>query len=147
MSRIRGRDTKMEVLLRKELWKRGFRYRKHPKDVPGRPDIVLPKYRAAIFFNGCFWHGHDCPLFRMPGTRRDFWEAKISRNRERDAEVRRQLEAEGWRWCVVWECALRGMAKRPLDTVIDELGQWVKGSEPSCEIAGQGHRDDAEART
>ena len=126
----------MEVLLRRELWKRGFRYRKHPKDVPGRPDIVLPRYRAAIFFNGCFWHGHGCDLFRMPGTRREFWSTKIARNRERDREVREELSALGWRWCDVWECALRGRTRRPVGEIVDLLAGWIRSSSPYCEISG-----------
>lgn len=141
MRRIRGRDTKWEVLLRREIWKRGFRYRKHPKNVPGRPDIVLPKYRAVIFVNGCFWHGHGCHLFKMPDTRRDFWAAKIAANRRRDAEVRRQLEAAGWRWCTVWECALRGPRRLPVGEVVDRLVRWIEGTSPSCGIAGEGTDD------
>lgn len=137
----------MEVLLRTELWKRGFRYRKHPKNVPGRPDIALPKYRAAVFVNGCFWHGHGCHLFKMPDTRREFWAAKIAANRRRDLEVRRQLEAAGWRWCTVWECALRGPGRRTPGQVVDTLAQWIEGTAPSCEIAGKGTGGGASPRT
>ena len=87
MSGIRGRDTKPEKLIRSALHRLGFRFRLQSKKIPGRPDLVLPKFRAAVFVHGCFWHGHDCPLFRLPGTRRAFWDAKIKRNRERDTEV------------------------------------------------------------
>ncbi len=87
MAGIRGRNTKPEIFIRKALHARGFRYRLHPRAVPGVPDFTLPRWRAAVFVHGCFWHGHDCPLFRLPGTRPDFWLAKIERNRARDAEV------------------------------------------------------------
>ena len=91
MAGIRSTNTRPELAIRKALHAAGFRYRLHPRDVPGKPDMAFARYRAAVFVNGCFWHGHDCPLFRLPDTRRDFWTAKIERNRQRDAEVRQQL--------------------------------------------------------
>ena len=105
MSRIRGKDTKPELMLRHGLHARGLRYRLHRKDLPGRPDMVFPRYRAAILVHGCFWHGHDCPLFKLPATRREFWAAKIEGNQARDARDIAGLAAAGWRVLVVWECA------------------------------------------
>ena len=110
MGRIRGKNTKPEVMLREALYAAGLRYRLHAATIPGRPDIVFPSRRAVVFVNGCFWHGHDCPLFKWPGSNRAFWEAKITANRDRDARVRCQLAAAGWRVAVVWECAVRKAA-------------------------------------
>lgn len=103
MSGIRGKNTKIEVLVRKGLFARGFRYRINDKKLPGKPDIVLSKYKAVIFTHGCFWHGHDCHLFKWPSTRPEWWRSKIDGNRERDNQVRRLLEEAGWRQCHVWE--------------------------------------------
>lgn len=136
MSGIRGKDTKPELLIRRGLHARGFRYRLHSPSLTGKPDMVLPKYRAAIFVHGCFWHGHNCHLFRMPGTRTDFWETKITRNRERDSEVRKSLRELGWRTLVVWECALKGTTRLDLGDVLDRISSWLRGSSGAMEIAG-----------
>jgi DNA mismatch endonuclease (patch repair protein) len=125
MSGIRGKNTKPELLIRKALHARGFRYRLHC-DLPGKPDICLPKHRAVIFVHGCFWHGHDCHLFKWPGTRPEFWRAKIERNRTVDAAAERALAQAGWRVAVVWECALKGRERRPLDEVSGELELWIR---------------------
>lgn len=127
MSRIRGKNTRPEMTVRRLLHAAGFRYRLHGAGLPGKPDLVLPKYRAVIFVHGCFWHGHDCPLFRWPKTRQDFWEKKIHRNMERDAEAGHQLEQLGWRVFTVWECALRGRGKLPADEVSTRLSGWLRG--------------------
>src|SRR4051812_25109158 len=111
MSRIRGRDTRPELLIRRGLHGRGFRFRLNARDLPGRPDIVFPKYRAALFVNGCFWHGHACPMFRLPATRPEFWLKKIEGNRARDAATATALTGATWRHFTVWECALRGSGK------------------------------------
>ena len=105
MSRIRGRDTKPELVVRRWLWHQGFRYRLYVKSLPGRPDIVMRKWRTVIFVNGCFWHGHDCQRQR-PTTNAEFWREKIVRNRERDARNQALLQAAGWHVIVVWECQL-----------------------------------------
>ena len=108
MSHIRSADTKPELKLRHALWRIGFRYRVNDKHLPGKPDIVLPKYRTVIFVHGCFWHGHkDCPNYSVPKSNTDFWKAKIQRNQQRDQEVWRQLEAKGWYVLIVWECELK----------------------------------------
>ena len=109
MSRIRGANTKPELKVRRLLHRCGYRFRLHRKDLPGRPDIVLPRHRAVIFVHGCFWHRHPdptCRRARMPRTRREFWEAKLQGNRERDVRDQRALAEAGWRVLVVWECEL-----------------------------------------
>lgn len=126
MRRIRGKDTKLEMLLRRGLHSRGLRYRLHPKNLSGKPDMVFPRYRAVIFVHGCFWHGHDCSLFKWPTTRADFWRKKIKGNRERDIRIVDQLIMAGWRVLVVWECALRGRYKRSLTDVLNEAECFVR---------------------
>ena len=107
MSHIHSRDTKPELKVRKWLGSHGYRYRLNVKSVPGRPDIVMRKYRTAIFVNGCFWHGHEgCNKFRLPQTNAVFWKNKINRNQERDRENYQMLQANGWQVIIVWECQL-----------------------------------------
>jgi DNA mismatch endonuclease (patch repair protein) len=118
MSRIRGRDTKPELLLRRGLHARGFRFRLHRRDLPGRPDLVFPGRRAVIFVHGCFWHGHDCPMCQLPATRADFWRKKIEGNRARDQAAASALAAAGWRVLIVWECAVRGPARKAPSSVL-----------------------------
>lgn len=141
MAGIRSANTRPERMIRSALHARGFRYRLHPRALPGRPDIVLPRYRAAIFVHGCFWHGHDCGLFRLPGTRPEFWAEKIRRNRQRDAAVMSELVATGWRVLTIWECAIRrrrGMVPEP---VIDEAVSWLRSGEGNLEIRGNNGAD------
>lgn len=108
MSNIHSSSTKPEVKLRKELWSKGFRYRKNDKRLPGSPDIVLPKHRTVIFIHGCFWHGHKgCKYYTIPKTNREFWVEKVERNQKRDEDVWRQLEAKSWSVIIVWECELK----------------------------------------
>ncbi|MFA7429561.1 MAG: very short patch repair endonuclease [Rhodospirillaceae bacterium] len=105
MSRIRGKDTKPELAVRRALWAAGLRYRLHDKRLPGRPDLVFAGRRTVVFVHGCFWHCHEgCVKFRIPKTRTDWWTAKLARNRARDTQVRAALEAAGWRVLVIWEC-------------------------------------------
>jgi DNA mismatch endonuclease (patch repair protein) len=108
MSRIKGKNTKPEVLVRKYLFYQGFRYRLYSKKLPGKPDIVLPKYGTVIFINGCFWHGHEgCPYFVIPKTRTDFWVNKININIQNDRTVSQLLKNMGWKVIIVWECELK----------------------------------------
>lgn len=108
MARVKGRDTGPERAVRRLLWAAGYRYRLQRADLPGRPDLVLPGRRAAVFVHGCFWHGHDCRRgARQPRANADYWIAKIARNRARDARVQAELVAAGWRPLVVWECELK----------------------------------------
>lgn len=108
MAAIHGKDTKPEMIVRRYLWSHGFRYRiNHPR-LPGKPDIVLRKYRTCIFVNGCFWHGHDgCKYYVVPKTNTDFWQNKINRNHERDIYVQHQLAKMGWHCMTIWECELK----------------------------------------
>ena len=108
MAAIHGRDTKPEMIVRKFLFSRGFRYRLNHPRLPGHPDLVLRKYRTVIFVNGCFWHSHDnCKYFRSPKTNIDFWSNKIGRNKERDKKEQCQLAAMGWHCITIWECQLK----------------------------------------
>lgn len=136
MSGIRGKDTKPEITVRKGLHARGFRYRLHDKTVAGKPDLILPRYRAAIFVHGCFWHQHGCHLFKMPSTRREFWKDKLAANRKRDANVRAALLNSGWRILTIWECALKGRTRLEFAEVIDVASTWITGQETEGEIAG-----------
>jgi DNA mismatch endonuclease (patch repair protein) len=126
MSRIRNKNTGPELLLRSGLHKRGLRFRLHRKDLPGCPDLVFPSFRAVVFVNGCFWHGHACPKFRIPSTRAEFWEAKISGNRARDARVLEELAVRGWRTRVIWECALKGPQRSSVEDVLDGVVEWLR---------------------
>lgn len=137
MSGIRGRDTKPEVALRSGLHRLGLRFTLRSK-LPGKPDLVLPKYRTVMFFHGCFWHGHNgCALFKLPATRTDFWRTKIEGNRARDEVVMATLMAGGWRIAVVRECAIRGRGKRSLEAVCAELAEWIRaGKESTVEVTG-----------
>lgn len=124
MSRIKGKDTKPEVMVRKYLFSQGFRYRKNDKRFPGTPDIVLPKYKTCIFVNGCFWHGHEkCRYFVIPKTNTEFWLNKINRNIERDNENFNTLEKTGWKVIVVWECQLK---KDKRETTLAKLVSVIK---------------------
>lgn len=132
MSGIRGRDTKPELLLRKALHHLGFRYRLHVKDLPGKPDIVLPRFHAVIFVHGCFWHGHNCRYFKWPSTRPEFWRNKVSTNSANDARSTGLLRASGWRVATVWECATRGKTTKVI-ALASEVGRWLLSDEPSGE--------------
>ncbi len=117
MSGIRGKDTAPELKVRRFLHANGFRFRLHRKDLPGRPDIVLPKYKACIFVNGCFWHRHkDCKLASEPKSREEFWNKKFSENVARDTKNYKALQASGWRVAVLWECGLR--KAEPMSTLL-----------------------------
>lgn len=137
MSRIRGRDTKPELLVRKGLHALGLRFRLHRRDLPGSPDIVLVRHRTAIFVHGCFWHGHSCSYFRMPMTRTNFWTKKISGNKRRDGAAMKALIGDGWRVVVVWECALRRTGRLPLERVCRSVEKFIlSGRNRKMTIAG-----------
>jgi len=128
MSHIRSVNTKPEVALRRALWRRGFRYRLNVKSLPGSPDIVLPKHRTVVFVHGCFWHGHNgCKEFTVPKTNTEFWVKKVARNQERDQEVWRKLEANGWSVVIVWECEL---VKAKFDGTVERVtGEIIENGE------------------
>lgn len=135
MSRIRGTNTKPELLVRKYLWHAGFRYRLHVAGLPGRPDLVLPKWNAVVFVHGCFWHRHTgCSYFRMPKTRTAFWKAKLTRNQDRDATAITMLKQDGWRVAVVWECALRADP----DEVGRRLVRWMRRTMVDVQLEAKG---------
>ncbi|WP_350016227.1 very short patch repair endonuclease [Rhodanobacter sp. IGA1.0] len=124
MSRIRGQNTKPELLVRKFLHQQGFRYRLHVKELPGRPDLVLPKYGTTVFVDGCFWHGHSCQGGRVPATNTSFWKDKISTNQDRDRRNRRALRRGGWRVIHIWECQLSTKVKR--DKALTRLASKIR---------------------
>ena len=149
MAAIRSKDTKPEMIVRKGLWRRGFRYRLNHKRLPGHPDLVLRKYRTCIFVNGCFWHGHlvdmqtldNSGCCKIPKTNRDFWVAKIRRNKERDKEEQRKLAEMGWHCITVWECELKpSKREETLDVGLNSLypepylasGSWSKNDSLSA---------------
>ena len=132
MAGIRGKDTQPELVLRRALHKRGFRYRLHVASLPGKPDLVFPKQHAVIQVNGCFWHCHECHLFKWPSSRVQFWRTKIIRNREKDAETSAALVHAGWRVLTVWECAFKGRTRRNEEDVIADIATWL--------VSGRGNK-------
>jgi DNA mismatch endonuclease (patch repair protein) len=137
MAAIRGRNTRPELTLRKALHARGYRYRLHVSGLPGKPDLVLPRWRAVIFVNGCFWHGHNCPAFVWPKSREEFWRDKISRNIARDVDTAWALKTSRWRIATVWECALKGKGRLPLPEVIDSLAAWLSSDGDFLSVEGR----------
>jgi DNA mismatch endonuclease (patch repair protein) len=136
MAGIKGKDTLPEVSLRKALYSRGYRYRLYTKDIPGKPDLVLRKYHAVIFVNGCFWHGHDCSLFKWPKTRPEFWRTKIEGNRERDIRLLKECRAMGLRTLVVWECAMKGKGRLDFEELIIQVIEWLDSTQEEGDIRG-----------
>jgi len=128
MAGIKGKNTQPERLVRSLLHRLGFRFRLNVRELPGKPDIVLPRYHAVIFVNGCFWHGHDCARFKWPKTRTDFWRHKIEGNRTNDQKVTQALLASGWRVGIVWECSGKGVDK-PVEAIIYEITQWLRSDQ------------------
>ena len=137
MSSIHSKNTKPEMRIRKALYSRGYRYRLHSSTILGKPDIVMRKYNAVIFIHGCFWHGHDCKLFRLPKTRTEFWENKITANRERDSKVMSILQKDGWRIAVIWECAMRGKGKMDFEDIMDSLTDWIESDSKTLILRGE----------
>lgn len=141
MRAIKSQNTWPEILIRRGLHAAGFRYRLHAKNLPGKPDMVLPKYKVVIFINGCFWHGHRCHLAHLPKTRTEFWLAKISANMSRDALTYQHLMKTDWRIALIWECAIRGETKLDIKFLIDELEKWLLVPESkSIELSGEIHK-------
>lgn len=136
MAAIKGSHTKPEILIRKAMHAAGLRYRLHVRDLPGKPDLVFPKYNAVIFVNGCFWHHHDCHLFKWPATRKEFWKAKIDRNVANDARAEAALLQKGWRIATIWECALKGKTRLNQEHAMRLLAGWVQSDRKTITIRG-----------
>jgi len=126
MAGIKGKNTKPEVAIRKALFNKGYRYRLHKKNLPGKPDLVLAKYNTVIFIHGCFWHRHDCHLFKWPKTRPEFWKNKINGNKIRDLKHLKELYELKWRVLVIWECAWKGKYKRSLNEITALTEKFLK---------------------
>jgi DNA mismatch endonuclease (patch repair protein) len=134
MAAVKSSNTKPELLIRSILHNRGFRFRLHVKDLPGKPDIVLPKYRSVIFINGCFWHGHEsCRFFKFPATRPEFWKEKIYKNKANDTKAIDLLLANNWRVCVIWQCKIRESHK-DLNSLADIISNFIIGKESFLEL-------------
>lgn len=128
MSRIRSKDTKPEMLLRRGLHALGLRFRVHSRQLPGSPDLVFSSMNAVIFVNGCFWHGHGCAKAKLPATRTAFWAKKIKENQARDARCLAELSEAGWRTLVVWECSLVGPTRVHFDELLNKIASWLRKS-------------------
>lgn len=131
MSRISGKDTKPEAIVRKYLFSEGFRYRKHVSNLPGNPDLVLPKYNTVVFVHGCYWHGHDCPRGKLPATNTDFWREKITRNKQRDLQNYEELDKTGWQILIIWQCEISNKQKQhqKMDEVREEIISYGSSQE------------------
>lgn len=137
MAAVKARDTKPELMIRRALHGAGLRYRLNVRDLPGKPDIVLPRYRAVVFVHGCFWHRHDCDLFRWPESRTEFWREKLDANAARDVKAADALEEAGWRQAVIWECALKGRKKRDFQDTMQRLIGWIRSDDQAITIGGE----------
>lgn len=137
MSGIRAKDTIPEHAIRSMLHRAGFRFRLHYSALPGKPDMVFPKYRAIILVNGCFWHGHACHLFKWPSSRPEFWRKKINATRERDLKNIEAYKELDWRVMVVWECALRGKNRLEISNINSRIQDWLLGHETFSELSSQ----------
>ncbi len=151
MSHIHSESTKPELILRTLLWRRGFRYRVNQRNLPGSPDMVLPKYRTVIFVHGCFWHGHKgCSSGHIPHSNSDYWIRKISRNQDRDQEVWRQLEAKGWSVIIVWECQLKkAIMEETVQRIEAEIlhnGEILRSAQDDRRRARNEYRQEMKAR-
>lgn len=125
MASVKSKDTSIELLIRRELFARGFRYRLHSKHLPGTPDLYLAKFKTALFVHGCFWHAHGCHLFRWPKTNMHFWRTKLEGNKARDCAVAEALQAAGVRCLVIWECSMRGKSDAERASVWDQVAAWL----------------------
>ena len=133
MSGIKNKNTKPETMVRKELFKNGFRYRLHNGKLPGKPDLVLKKYMAVVFVQGCFWHGHKCRYFVWPKSNKEFWRAKINGNKKNDKKVIKRLKSMDYRICLFWECVTRDHVLFPV--AMDKLKAWLTGDDYFLEIS------------
>jgi len=146
MSGIRGRNTKPELIIRSALHERGFRFRLPPRkrkhQLPGNPDLKLTKYNAVVFVHGCFWHGHNCHLFKWPKTRSSFWKEKIDGNAARDDAAAQQLTANGWRVLTIWECSIKGRTRLDFDELMFTVTKWLESGDNRHEVEGVNENGD-----
>ena len=133
MSGIKNKNTKPELLIRSELFRKGFRYTLHNGKLPGKPDLVLKKYSAAILINGCFWHGHNCKYFKWPKSNQEFWKSKINGNIQNDIIIKEKLRTMGYRICIFWECVTRDEALFYKN--MTKLIKWLHGNRKTLEIS------------
>lgn len=141
MAGIRSKGTRPETLVRSMLHRRGLRFARTCSGLPGRPDVVLPRWRVAVFVNGCFWHMHECRLFRMPRSNQEFWERKLSANRMRDVKNIHELLVGGWKVLTIWECSVRGAdSMRQLESNMDRVAAWIRSNTRKnvCVLSGTG---------
>ena len=135
MSGIRGKNTTPELYIRQRLHAKGFRFRLHAKDIPGKPDIVLPKHKALVLVHGCFWHGHGCNQCKIPATNTEFWQAKIVSNQQRDDKNLRKQKENGWRTLVILECAIRiSIQQKASFDLIESIGHWLNSNNSAAYI-------------
>jgi DNA mismatch endonuclease, patch repair protein len=138
MAGIGPKDTRPELIIRHGLHSKGYRYRLHDNKLPGKPDLVFPRYKALIFINGCFWHGHRCNLFRWPSSRPAFWKEKIGKTTERDKRNIEICKKAGWRVMTIWECSLKGTRRIGAEATIAAASRWLNSSLPEGNITGRG---------
>lgn len=137
MSRVRGKDTSPEMIVRRGLHARGLRYRLHVRELPGRPDLVFPRYKTAMFIHGCFWHKHTCEFFSLPKTRPEFWAKKLEDNVARDRRAISALHEDGWRVAVIWECSLRRATPAHIEGVMNRVARFIRsGRRQTLELRG-----------
>lgn len=134
MAAIKGRNTRPEMLVRRALHQAGFRYRLHVASLPGKPDMVFPRYKAVIFVQGCFWHQHQCAMFHWPKTRAEWWRQKIRANRSHDEVVQDKLRELGWRVLLIWECAIKGKNKLPPGQLVSNISDWLQAGNSFAEL-------------
>lgn len=143
MSGIRAKNTAPELYVRQRLHAKGFRFRLHAKDIPGKPDIVLPKHNALIQVHGCFWHGHGCKQCKTPATNTEFWQEKISSNQQRDNQNLCKQKENGWRTLVIWECAIRlSIQQKASFDLIESIGLWLNSNNSAAHIDTAGLHSD-----
>ncbi len=136
MAAIHAVNTKPELLIRRQLHAKGYRYRLHARNLPGKPDMVFQKFSAVIFIHGCFWHRHNCHLFRWPQTHTDFWNNKLNNNAERDQRNQVVL-SEAWRVGIIWECALRGRNRMDIEDVTNQIDDWLQSDGRSLLVSSK----------
>jgi DNA mismatch endonuclease (patch repair protein) len=137
MAGIKGKNTKPELLIRKLLFAKGFRYRLHDRNLPGKPDLVFPRFGAIIFIHGCFWHGHNCHLFKWPKSREEFWRKKITGNQAVDKRSYKALTKAGWRILTIWECGIKGKTRLDPVNLANRIEKWLLSCNKLKEVTGK----------